>query len=65
MTVAVEAKNTRDLPKVVEVLRQIAKEDPTLQVTINEETGEHLLAGMGELHLDVTVQGFSAIAAWS
>jgi elongation factor 2 len=55
MTVAVEAKNTRDLPKVVEVLRQIAKEDPTLQVTINEETGEHLLAGMGELHLDVTV----------
>jgi elongation factor 2 len=55
MTVAVEAKNTRDLPKVVEVLRQIAKEDPTLQVTINEETGEHLMAGMGELHLDVTV----------
>lgn len=45
----------RDLPKVVEVLRQVAKEDPTLQVTINEETGEHLLAGMGELHLDVTV----------
>jgi elongation factor 2 len=55
MTVAVEAKNMRDLPKVVEVLRQVAKEDPTLQVTINEETGEHLLAGMGELHLDVTV----------
>ncbi len=55
VTVAVEAKNTRDLPKVVEVLRQVAKEDPTLQVTINEETGEHLMAGMGELHLDVTV----------
>jgi elongation factor 2 len=55
MTVAVEAKNTRDLPKVVEVLRQIAKEDPTLQVNINEETGEHLMAGMGELHLDVTI----------
>lgn len=55
MTVAVEAKNTRDLPKVVEVLRQVAKEDPTLSITINEETGEHLMAGMGELHLDVTV----------
>jgi len=53
MTVAVEAKNTRDLPKLVEVLRQVAKEDPTLQITINEETGEHLMAGMGELHLDV------------
>jgi elongation factor 2 len=55
MTVAVEAKNTRDLPKLVEVLRQVAKEDPTLQININEETGEHLMAGMGELHLDITV----------
>src|SRR5512136_2247829 len=55
MTVAVEAKNMRDLPKLVEVLRQVAKEDPTLQITINEETGEHLMSGMGELHLDVTV----------
>jgi elongation factor 2 len=53
MTVAVEAKNTRDLPKLVEVLRQVAKEDPTLSIAINEETGEHLMAGMGELHLDV------------
>jgi len=53
MTVAVEAKNTRDLPKLVEVLRQVAKEDPTLHIAINEETGEHLMAGMGELHLDV------------
>jgi elongation factor 2 len=53
ITVAVEAKNTRDLPKLVEVLRQVAKEDPTLQITINEETGEHLMAGMGELHLDI------------
>ncbi|NYT01856.1 MAG: elongation factor EF-2, partial [Methanosarcinales archaeon] len=53
MTVAVEAKNMRDLPKLVEVLRQVAKEDPTLQVNINEETGEHLMAGMGELHLEI------------
>jgi len=53
VTVAVEAKNMKDLPKLIEVLRQIAKEDPTLIVTINEETGEHLLAGMGELHLEV------------
>lgn len=53
MTVAVEAKNMRDLPKLIEVLRQTAKEDPTLQITINEETGEHLMAGMGELHLEI------------
>jgi len=53
VTVSVEAKHMKDLPKLVEVLRQVAKEDPTLKVSINEETGEHLMAGMGELHLEV------------
>jgi elongation factor 2 len=53
MTVAVEAKNTKDLPKLVEALRQVAKEDPTVKVEINEETGEHLISGMGELHLEI------------
>src|SRR4030066_1228206 len=53
VTVAVEAKHMKDLPKLIEVLRQVAKEDPTLKVMINQETGENLLAGMGELHLEV------------
>ncbi|MGA3358983.1 MAG: elongation factor EF-2 [Halobacteriota archaeon] len=53
VTVAVEAENMKDLPKLVEVLRQVSKEDPTLRVTINEETGEHLISGMGELHLEI------------
>ena len=53
VTVAVEAKNTKDLPKLIGVLRQTAKEDPTIHVNINEETGEHLVSGMGELHLEV------------
>lgn len=53
VTVAVEAKNTKDLPKLIEVLRQVAKEDPTVRIEINEETGEHLVSGMGELHLEV------------
>ena len=53
VTVAVEAKNTKDLPKLIEVLRQVAKEDPTIKVDINEETGEHLVSSMGELHLEV------------
>ncbi|MDN5310767.1 MAG: elongation factor 2 [Methanolobus sp.] len=53
VTVAVEAKHMKDLPKLVDVLRQVAKEDPTLCITLNEETGEHLMAGMGELHLEV------------
>jgi elongation factor 2 len=53
ITKAIEAKRPSDLPKLVEVLRMVAKEDPTVQIEINEETGEHLLHGMGELHLEV------------
>ena len=53
MTKSIEAKNTADLPKLVEVLRQVAKEDPMIKIEINEETGEHLISGMGELHLEV------------
>jgi elongation factor 2 len=54
VTVAVEAKNTKDLPKLVEVLRLISKADPSIQVQINPETGENLMSGMGELHLEIT-----------
>ncbi len=60
VTIAVEAKHMKDLPKVVEVLRQVAKEDPTLRVKIDEETGEHLLSGMGELHLEVIINRIKA-----
>lgn len=54
VTKAIEAKHMKDLPKLVEVLRTIAKADPSLNVEINNETGEHLLSGMGELHLEIT-----------
>lgn len=50
---SIEAKKPADLPRLVEVLRQVSKEDPTIKITINEETGENLMAGMGELHLEV------------
>ncbi len=53
VTKAIEAKRPSDLPKLVEVLRQVNKEDPTILIEINEETGEHLMSGMGELHLEV------------
>ena len=53
VTVAIEAKKTKDLPKLIEVLQMKAREDPTLKVEIDEETGEHLLSGMGELHLEI------------
>ncbi|HUU07055.1 MAG TPA: GTP-binding protein, partial [Thermoplasmata archaeon] len=54
VTVAIEAKHTKDLPKLVEVLRTVAKADPSIQVEINQETGELLMSGMGELHLEIT-----------
>jgi len=54
VTVAVEAKNTKDLPKLIEVLRIVNKADPSIKVDINQETGENLMSGMGELHLEIT-----------
>jgi len=54
VTVAVEAKHTKDLPKLVEVLHTVSKADPSIKVNINQETGENLMAGMGELHLEIT-----------
>ncbi|HUL39154.1 MAG TPA: elongation factor EF-2 [Methanomassiliicoccales archaeon] len=55
VTMAIEAKHMKDLPKLVEVLRTVAKADPSLVVQINQETGENLLSGMGELHLEITI----------
>jgi elongation factor 2 len=54
VTVAVEAKHTKDLPKLIEVLRIVSKADPSIQININQETGENLMSGMGELHLEIT-----------
>jgi len=53
VTKSIHAKRTADLPKLIEVLRQIGKEDPSLRIEINEETGESLMSGMGELHLEI------------
>ncbi|HEX2106393.1 MAG TPA: elongation factor EF-2 [Nitrososphaera sp.] len=53
VTIAVEPKHPKDLPKLVEVLRRLTVEDPNLIVKINEETGETLMAGMGVLHLEI------------
>jgi elongation factor 2 len=53
VTIAVEPKHPKDLPKLVEGLRRITVEDPNLIVKINEESGETLMAGMGVLHLEI------------
>ena len=53
ITKSIEVKNMADLPKLVEVLRKVSREDPSIKIEINDETGENLMSGMGELHLEI------------
>jgi len=53
ITKSIEVVRSADLPKLIEVLRKVGKEDPSIKIEINEETGENLLSGMGELHLEI------------
>jgi elongation factor 2 len=53
ITKSIEAKEQKDLPKLIEALRALSKEDPTIKVQLNQETGEHLISGNGELHLEI------------
>jgi len=56
VTKAIEPKNPMELPKLISALKKIGREDTTLKVKINEETGEYLVSGLGELHLDAKVE---------
>jgi elongation factor 2 len=56
VTKSIEPKDVRDLPKLIDYLRQVNKEDPSLEVKINEETGEYLVSGLGELHIDAKIE---------
>ncbi|XP_056270924.1 elongation factor 2-like [Pseudoliparis swirei] len=53
--VAVEVRNPADLPKLVEGLKRLAKSDPMVQCII-EESGEHIVCGAGELHLEICLK---------
>jgi elongation factor G len=55
ISVAVEPKSRADQDKLGEALRKMSDEDPTFKVDYNQETGQIVIAGMGELHLDVIV----------
>jgi len=56
ITIAIEPKHPRDLPRLVDIMQRLEIEDPNLVTTINKETGEYLLSGMGELHLEIAVK---------
>ena len=53
MTFAIEPKSKGDNDKLGDALIKLAEEDPTFRVSSNEETGQTIIAGMGELHLEI------------
>ncbi|ABW67421.1 elongation factor G [Desulfosudis oleivorans] len=55
ISIAVEPKTHADQEKMTEVLSKFSAEDPTLRVRIDEDTGQTILSGMGELHLEIIV----------
>lgn len=54
VTVALEPADVKDLPLFDKVMHKLTTEDPNLRFIINKESGEYLLSGMGELHLEIT-----------
>jgi elongation factor 2 len=56
VTVAIEPKRTRELPRLLSFLEIITKADPNLIYTVNEQTGENLLSGLGLLHLEIALK---------
>ncbi len=53
--IAIEPKTKADQEKLSEALQKLAKEDPSFRVSVNRETAQTLIAGMGELHLEIIV----------
>jgi elongation factor G len=53
--VAIEPKTKADQEKMGEAMSKLAEEDPTLRISTNEETGQTIISGMGELHLEIIV----------
>jgi elongation factor G len=56
ITVAIEPKTKGDQEKLSLAIQKLAEEDPTFRVSLNEDTGQTEIAGMGELHLDILVE---------
>ena len=55
ISVAVEPKTIGDQPKIDASLKKLADEDPTFRIKMDEDTGQTIISGMGELHLDILV----------
>jgi elongation factor G len=55
ISVAVEPKTKNDMDKLSKALQALAEEDPTFRVSVNPETNQTIIAGMGELHLEILI----------
>ena len=55
ISLAIEPKTKSDQDKMGIALQRLAEEDPTFQVSSNEDTGQTIIAGMGELHLEIII----------
>jgi elongation factor G len=55
ISVAVEPKTKQDMDKLSKALQALSEEDPTFRVSVDQETNQTVIAGMGELHLDILV----------
>jgi elongation factor G len=55
ISVAIEPRTTADQEKMAEALHKLSDEDPTFRVRVDEETGQTIISGMGELHLEILI----------
>jgi len=55
ISIAIEPKTTADMDRLSQSLGRLAQEDPSFRVSVDEETGQTLIAGMGELHLEIII----------
>jgi elongation factor 2 len=55
VTLAVEPKNPQQMPRLLVGLEELTSQDPNLKLSVDTQTGEYLLSGMGELHLEIAI----------
>ena len=56
ISISVEPRSSKDRDKLLEALRMLERQDPTIRISTNAETAQTLISGMGELHLEVNVE---------
>ncbi len=56
VTKSIDCEDPKDMPKLINFLKQVSREDSTLVIKINQETGEYLVSGLGELHIDAKIE---------